>query len=185
MKPPMITLDTVLKILVALDKEQFRQQYPGFYLVAMGLLSAEEIVAGNSITRMAQDEDPEQTLPMRFGDHPRHDLGQPHPLAGRAFRLGSSGGEVFTLGRGVLCDICVPDESVSEQHCQLELLEHGAGVLDLGSTNGTKINLQRLGPEQQPLADGDMLTVGRYSFQLLDAATFYSSLKLVHALEDD
>ncbi len=179
-------LDTFVKIISALDKDQFVEQYPGFYLLAMGFLSAEQIAAGNPMSALARQQESQRTLPMRFGDHPRHAIGKPHPLAGHLFHVRDRGDEgTLTLGRVASCDLAIPDESVSEVHCRLQVLPEGLVVADLDSTNGTSINLQRLTSEEvQLLADGDMLTVGRYSFQLLFAGTLYSTLSLICALDE-
>jgi hypothetical protein len=180
------SLETILQLLAALDKEQFNQGYAGIYLVAMGLLSSEEIVARKNLGAMAQGgDDPETTVPMKFGLHPKHDLRQAHPLAGKAFHLPPPTAEEYlTLGRGSRCAIVVPDESVSDEHCRVQVLKDALVVADLGSTNGTSVNLHRLGREQVELvADGDMLTLGRYSFQMLLAPTLYSTLALIRALD--
>jgi hypothetical protein len=185
MRPTVVSIDTLLNMILALDKEQFAEDYPGLYLLAMGLLSTEQLIATRSVGKLATGDASEDTLPMRFGDHPRHDLQQPHPLAGHAFRL-VLGPEWLTVGRGADNDICVPDESVSERHCEVQALEGGLVVRDLGSTNGTSINLQRLRDDaEEPVADGDMLTVGRYSFQLLAAPTLHSTLRLIRALDNN
>jgi hypothetical protein len=180
------SLESVLAIMGTLDKEQFRVGYPGLYLVAMGFLSAEEIVARNNLGQSARNgTDPESTVPMSFGVNPKHDLRQRHPLAGKLFHVPPPAAEEYlTIGRGAGCDLVVPDESVSDHHCRVQVLADSLVVADLGSTNGTSVNLHRLVRDQVELvADGDMLTVGRYSFQLLLAATLYSTLALIRALD--
>ncbi len=64
---------------------------------------------------------------------------------------------VSRIGRGSDADIQVDDPGVSRNHCEIVL---GAPVLvrDLGSTNGTLINGQRI--NEAPLEDGTALTVG-------------------------
>jgi hypothetical protein len=183
-------LDTLAKIICAMDREQFAEGYPGLYLLAMGFLSSEEIAARSSMASMAAGRDREETLPLKFGQTPKHDLRQPHPLAGRLFyfRQGGGGGEeeYLTLGRSSSCDIRLPEPSVSEEHCRVQVLPEGLVVMDLGSTNGTSINLERLGPDRvELLADGDMLTVGRYSFQLMNASTLHATMSLIRALDDE
>ncbi len=185
----LLSLDTLVKLVSALDREQFVEAYPGFYLLAMGFLSAEEIAAQSAMASMAAGRDTEETVPLKFGDVPKHDLRQAHPLAGRVFYLprgsGSESGEYLTLGRSPSCDLRVPEPSVSEEHCRLELLAEGLVVMDLGSTNGTSVNLERLGADRvELLADGDMLTVGRYSFQLLNASTLHVTLSLIRSLDN-
>ena len=68
------------------------------------------------------------------------------------------GDEPITVGRGSDCDLVLADPTVSKRH--LEFRRHGADVImvDLGSTNGTKVN--DAGVHQQVLADGDQITLG-------------------------
>jgi hypothetical protein len=163
-----LTLESLRRELA--ERSSFTHDHPGMFLCAMGVLSAEEAARD-----LAVRED--STLPMVFGEHPRHDLSRRHPLAGAVFYLPAEAGEI-TLGRGARSEIVVPDESVSELHCRLELSPEGTlRVVDLGSTNGSSVNQIRIEPEQpEPLADGDLLTVGRYSFQLLGAESLHELL---------
>lgn len=157
-----LTLEILRREASARPRPAFAKDHPGFFLVAMGVLSAEEAARDRAVREDA-------TLPMTFGEAPRHDLTRTHPLAGAVFYLPLEPRLSVSLGRGPACAIVVPDESVSELHCRLEVSADGAfGVVDLGSTNGTSVNQIRIEPEQvEPLSDGDLLTVGRYSFQLL------------------
>jgi len=49
-----------------------------------------------------------------------------------------------TIGRGIDCDIVVPDPRVSQLHAQLDVLSTGIWVTDLRSTNGTYISGDRI-----------------------------------------
>ena len=172
------SLGRMVDYVLAVDREQFAQQYPGCYLVPMGLVTAEEIHSSSGAD-LDDDKAPE-TMSLHFEDDPRHRMGQPHPLAGELFQIAETGGQQFTLGRSKRCDLCVPDESVSEQHCRMEVVPEGLVVVDLGSTNGTSVNSRKLvSDEPELLSNGDMLTVGRYCFELLSAAALYSMLSLI------
>ncbi len=49
------------------------------------------------------------------------------------------------IGRDQQCAICLPCPSVSRQHVELEVMETGGlVVIDLDSTNGTRINGRRI-----------------------------------------
>jgi hypothetical protein len=64
------------------------------------------------------------------------------------------------IGRSRECDVRVEDGNVSRRHC--EVAQDGATtwtVADLGSTNGTELNGQRLSGKQR-LEDGDRITIG-------------------------
>jgi pSer/pThr/pTyr-binding forkhead associated (FHA) protein len=72
------------------------------------------------------------------------------------------------LGRESDCDIVVPDDRASRYHAELRW-DHGVvSLVDRGSTNGTRVNGQRV-IGQVPLRDGDVLAIGahHYRFQLL------------------
>lgn len=80
-----------------------------------------------------------------------------HPFASLTFRL--SPGAIKTVGRATGAGFIVDAPLVSRLHCRLtagpDLLE----VVDLGSTNGTFVNDERI--DQARLASGDRLRVGR------------------------
>jgi hypothetical protein len=67
-------------------------------------------------------------------------------------------GPRMIIGRLTGCDICVPDRNISRQHAALVTISGGWGVTDLGSTNGTFVNGERV--TSRPLADGDAIEVG-------------------------
>lgn len=59
---------------------------------------------------------------------------------GRSYRLLAP----TTVGRAPECDIYLDDAGVSRQHARLRPLDYGVEVEDLGSTNGSFINGQRV-----------------------------------------
>ncbi len=77
----------------------------------------------------------------------------------------------FTIGRGTENSLCIPATVVSRSHA--ELIRVGAGYLlrDLGSTNGSFVNGQRI--TEQMLNDGDTLSFGangpEVTFRLVEA----------------
>jgi len=77
--------------------------------------------------------------------------------------LPSSGQERFLIGRASACDLMLDDPSVSRRHA--ELRRQGAEwlLLDLGSTNGTRLNGWRIdGPV--PVRPGDRVAFGSLGF---------------------
>lgn len=67
------------------------------------------------------------------------------------------------IGRGYGCDLVLTDLTVSRVHAELYHGTAGWTLVDLGSTNGTRINCRRLtGPT--PVRVGDEISFGRSSF---------------------
>lgn len=184
MQIQLIPMAALRQAMSQLDEDGFVQQYPGAFLLAMGYLEAEEIKDANRSRGGAAKQNP--TAAFAFGSHIRHEASAPHPLAGLAFFLRPTGPQpTVNIGRGEDCDITIPDGSVSEHHCRLEVTPAGVQIVDPGSTNGTSINLDWLKPGvAKVVADEDIISVGRYSFQLLSAQTLFRELSFLAALED-
>jgi len=68
------------------------------------------------------------------------------------------GQDPVTIGRLPDCDVVVADNNVSRRHAEVRRQDDVIVVVDLGSTNGTRVN--GAGVKQRALADGDELTVG-------------------------
>jgi predicted component of type VI protein secretion system len=56
---------------------------------------------------------------------------------------------VFVIGRSIKCDVVVPHEGMSRQHCQIELVNGEIYVTDLGSTNGVMIDGIKIEPHKR------------------------------------
>ncbi len=63
------------------------------------------------------------------------------------------------------CDIVLNDTNVSRRHAEIRPTPDGFALVDLGSTNGCRVNGVRV--VQRDLRDGDELTFGntRITFQ--------------------
>lgn len=68
----------------------------------------------------------------------------------------------FVIGRQASAQIRVPLSTVSRQHCEIQILENTIRVRDLGSSNGTFVNDDRI--QDAELHAGDVLTVGTFAF---------------------
>ncbi len=71
------------------------------------------------------------------------------------------------LGRDPECELVLDDPSASHRHARIDLVAGQANIIDLGSSNGTWVNGQRIsGPH--PLKHGDHLQVGDtlFTFQI-------------------
>jgi hypothetical protein len=67
-------------------------------------------------------------------------------------------GRRITVGRGSGCDLVVRDTTVSREHAAFVLRGETWWVLDLGSTNGTRINGLRAA--EHPIVPGDRIELG-------------------------
>lgn len=69
-------------------------------------------------------------------------------------------GSVMRLGRDVTCDIQLFDSEASRSHAEIRIESTGVcEVTDLGSSNGTRVNGNRV--ERQALASGDRIEIGQ------------------------
>ena len=68
------------------------------------------------------------------------------------------GGTRVVVGRSRDADIVLADPNVSRRHAELRRDESGWHVVDLGSTNGIKVNGRRV--DQTGLSPGDHITIG-------------------------
>jgi Protein of unknown function (DUF3662)/Inner membrane component of T3SS, cytoplasmic domain len=67
-------------------------------------------------------------------------------------------GERVLVGRSRECEVTVSDPNVSRRHIELRRGERSWTAVDLGSTNGMKVNGRRIG--QAELNPGDRITIG-------------------------
>jgi hypothetical protein len=171
----LLTVTQLLELVTNHEMDDFVDAYPGAFLMAMGLLSAEVLRAKSR----------NETVAISLGATVKHDVTKSHPLAGCAFFLQpDEGSNAVTMGRSSQCNITVPEPSVSELHCSLHITDQGVGVVDLGSKNGTSVNMKTLPTgETALLADEEILTLGRYSFQVMSARTLYSELKYLQLVK--
>ena len=71
--------------------------------------------------------------------------------------------EDFLLGRGEDCDLALHDAEVSRHHCTIRIRGGEAVVSDLGSSNGTFVNGNRI-VSQATVRTGDELKLGTFRF---------------------
>src|SRR5947209_3639883 len=69
------------------------------------------------------------------------------------------GDEPVTIGRHAECDVVLDDTNISRRHAEVRRQGEDYMLVDLGSTNGSKVNGTRV--KQQALADGDEITLGK------------------------
>lgn len=145
----------------------------GTKLISEGGISTASIRPTDSqITNAAQATQPETApAPITEAQVSLHVIrtGQILPLVGR---------EEFTIGRisegqSILPDIDLTpydaySQGVSRLHTTIKLIGEEVFVEDLGSSNGTRVNNQRLQPHQNhPVNHGDVVSLGRFKIQVL------------------
>src|SRR5690348_17349293 len=67
--------------------------------------------------------------------------------------------ESMVLGRDLSADISIGETSISRRHTEFTLTANGISVKDLGSTNGTFVNDQKV-TETKAINDGDLIRCG-------------------------
>lgn len=79
-------------------------------------------------------------------------------MRGASFTLTN---EQYSIGRSDSADVCIPDPTISGHHCTLIQIEEDVySARDEGSTNGTRINGEKVSGEAVLLKHGDLLQVG-------------------------
>ncbi len=77
-------------------------------------------------------------------------------------------GAITVIGRDPNAEITLDDGGISRRHCEIRVTHDGPhfviGLRDLGSTNGTFVNGERVSTAR--LDNGDRITIGRVSFLL-------------------
>lgn len=73
------------------------------------------------------------------------------------------------MGRSESADITLPDDRVSGKHCEVVRGPQGFSIRDLGSSNGTLVNAQKI--SEVELREGDLVQVGYtvFKFQSMGA----------------
>lgn len=106
--------------------------------------------------------DPVSVGTSRRGRRLRLHVVQPEENAGRLYELGDE----VTVGRAAGCGVSIDyDTYASNLHARLFRLDGDLWVEDLGSTNGTWLNTERIA-ERTRLEKGDLLQVGSTVFEV-------------------
>jgi pSer/pThr/pTyr-binding forkhead associated (FHA) protein len=72
--------------------------------------------------------------------------------------------DLTLVGRKEDCDLCLNHKSVSKMHCVIVRTDGLLLLRDLGSTNGTRVNGQRV--RRAALLPNDQLTIAHYKFKV-------------------
>ena len=71
---------------------------------------------------------------------------------------------ILLFGRHQECDVQLNSKKISRRHCCIAQVGESLVVRDLGSTNGVKINGERV--VEGVLVPGDELIIGNYRYQV-------------------
>jgi adenylate cyclase len=77
---------------------------------------------------------------------------------------------ILTVGRRASCDICLVFPNISGTHCELVYSEGTWIIRDLNSTNGIKVNGNRV--QRKLLRPDDIITIGKREFVIHYAFEF-------------
>src|SRR5947209_9814604 len=86
------------------------------------------------------------------------------------------------VGRRESCDVCLRFPNISGTHCELSFRDGYWVIRDLNSTNGIKVNGQRL--RFRPLRPGDLVTIGKRDYTITYEVPTHG-LKALEALLTD
>jgi hypothetical protein len=145
-----------------------QQAYAFVGPITVSFEEAEDLDTGvfrvrSSTTKGRAPAAPQQQMAQQYGQAPVAPArsGAQHvslDVEGRSYQLNSP---VTVIGRGAEADVVVDDAGVSRRHAEVHTDGNRVRVIDLGSTNGTFVDGERVGANGSPLADGSRITVGR------------------------
>lgn len=88
----------------------------------------------------------------------------------------------YSIGRARDCDLVIDQTAVSRLHARLELDHEQVAIIDLGSTNGTFVNHQRLEPHTpRRLKSGDVINLANVCLLEFDDPATTATVPLVNA----
>lgn len=165
-----------LEVCGEMPQELFAHSFPGGFFVEKTQRLLDKDVIFQFSTKSFDDQE--------IFDQLKEGLAQPDALEARVIELhkrrAGAAEEAITVGRSPQNDIVLYNRLISKNHAHLFVAfpEGECHLLDLGSTNGTLLNGNRLNPHQKyKLADGDEVSFGpQAKIVYFSPKTFYDFL---------
>ncbi|MFV0405313.1 MAG: FHA domain-containing protein [Propioniciclava sp.] len=141
----------------------------GLKFAFLGLLWVFVLFTGNVIRtdlfgrRVRAEAAPSPRTTRRERREHEHRAASPSRLritTGKQAGLTMTLGESLTIGRASDCQLILDDDYVSTHHARITRSPHGYQVEDLGSTNGTFLNNERLS-QPRPYTPSDTVRIGQ------------------------
>jgi hypothetical protein len=161
---PLVLLETEPDLTVGTFGIAVSTQSPGSQADdAADLPAAEPVAAPPAAPPMAAAAPPAATMIYAPADEELPPAPEPEQREETATLEWSGGaftidGRVTVIGRSSDCDVRVDDANVSRRHAEVRRIGDGYSLVDLGSTNGTEVNGQRI--QETALMNGDVISVG-------------------------
>jgi pSer/pThr/pTyr-binding forkhead associated (FHA) protein len=162
-------LQDYITAIMGMDRNSFYQRIGVAILISQR--SKKKLTFQTAKTEMSRD------MPHSLQDHSPLD----HLLPVFELRKNTEGPtNRFHIGRSEDNDIVIHDDTVSSYHAVIYLNRDNNqySILDLDTTNGTKINADQIAPSNYVLiSDGDMITFGKSKFLFYTAGGLYDRIR--------
>ena len=90
------------------------------------------------------------------------------------------------VGRSPKCDLVIPHEAISRQHCQIEFLKNKFYITDLGSSNGITIDGRKIPPNTKvAINPTSQLTLGKLDCEISQSIPDETSPKIISSTVAD
>jgi len=162
--------------------EQYADQYARMGLLEFRREHGRPVLIGLGIIGELRDDNrgPTGTLRMQAASGPV----EAQSLVGRIWPVtkGQNGprGPAITGGRASSNDIVLPEFTISNHHFHFRFEAMRFVVIDLGSTNGTFLNGERIEAGRRvPVTSGARLIFGRYQFEFMPAQDFVRNVAAI------
>lgn len=78
--------------------------------------------------------------------------------------------EPLTIGRSPANSLQIIDPASSRKHCMIKSSGGFAVIVDMGSSNGTRVNGEKIAREEV-LSDGDIIQIGKTLLRFVDESS--------------